>query len=191
MRGYFKFWEFEFSFSDRICIMCGEGWSNGWKWRELRLKPGVTCSECDRGNVTSSINSANVCVRVCVCVCVCLSRVLQGLEMQPELPVLSAHRGHTRLSEPPAGEAWVRRHLWGPLSQLHSGTSASSLLPTHLRPGAGAIQGGEAVTHNAPCTQRQWIQNAFRTLHLFHYLFCCSRTHTLFKFKLMSSLCTP
>lgn len=32
-------------------------------WRELRLKPGVICIECNQYNVVSSIS-------VCVCVCV-------------------------------------------------------------------------------------------------------------------------
>lgn len=42
-------------------------------------------------------------LKVLIFVWMCVSGVLQGLEIQPALPVLSAHRGHTRISEPQAG----------------------------------------------------------------------------------------
>lgn len=95
-------------------------------------------------------NSANVCVSTCACQYV-LPDSLQGLEIQPEFPELSAHRGHPRLSKPQAGQARVQRNLWGPLPQLHTGTSAHTVLPADLRSGAGEIQRGKDVKPYAPC----------------------------------------
>lgn len=38
-----------------------------------------------------------------LCVCMYLPCLLKGSEIQPALPVLSDHCGHTRLSKPKAG----------------------------------------------------------------------------------------
>lgn len=98
------------------------------------------CSECNRLKRYLKYPQCQ-----CLCVRACLSCALQGPEIQPALSVLSARCGHTGLSEPQAGQARVRRDLRGPLSQLHSRTSARSLLPTHLCSGAGEIQRGKAM----------------------------------------------
>lgn len=76
---------------------------------------------------------------------------LQGLEIQPASPVLPAHRGHPGLPEPSAGETRVRRNLWGPVPQLHTGAPAHSLLPADLRAGVGEIQRGKGDLAVSPC----------------------------------------
>lgn len=85
-----------------------------------------------------------------VCTCICLPCVLQRVEIWTELPVLPAHCGHSRLSKPHAGEAWMQRDLWGPVPQLHTRASARLLPSADLRSRVGEIQRGKDVWNSLP-----------------------------------------
>lgn len=98
----------------------------------LQMQSMESCLECRGANVLCALSTF-------------ASVRLQGLEIQPASPVLPAHRGHPGLPEPSAGEARVRRNLWRPVPQLHTGAPAHSLLPADLRAGVGEIQRGEVA----------------------------------------------
>lgn len=70
------------------------------------------------------------------------SRPPQGAQVQPALGVLGDGGGHPRGAEPRGGGAEPRGHLRGAVPQLRPGAPAAPLPPAHLRPGAGALQGG-------------------------------------------------
>lgn len=70
------------------------------------------------------------------------SRLPQGAQVQPALGVLGDGGGHPRGAEPRGGGAEPRGHLRGAVPQLRPGAPAAPLPPAHLRPGAGALQGG-------------------------------------------------
>lgn len=66
----------------------------------------------------------------------------QGAEVEPALGVLGDGGRHPRGAKPGAGRAEPGGHLRGALPQLRPGAPAAPLPPAHLRPRAGAIQGG-------------------------------------------------
>ena len=67
---------------------------------------------------------------------------MQGAEVEPALGVLGDGGGHPRGAKPRAGGGEPGGHLRGALPQLRPGAPAAPLPPAHLRPRAGALQGG-------------------------------------------------